>query len=79
MADAQMGPIDTGFVDKRRGRTYDGQALAEANNFNTVAALKARLTALKPTTYTAAKLGTMTVNDMVYALRLESADAAGIK
>lgn len=79
MADAQMGPIDTGFVDKRRGRTQDGVVLAETANFSSVATLKARLTALKPSQYTTAKLNTMTVNDMVYALRVESADSAGIK
>lgn len=79
MADAQMGPVNTRFVDKRRGRSTDGVTLAEANNFTSVANLKARLTALKATTYTAAKLATMTVNDMVFALRQESADSAGIK
>lgn len=79
MADAQMGPINTRFVDKRRGRTQDGVAIAEANNMDTVAELKARLQALKATTYTDAKLAAMTVNDMVYALREESADSAGIK
>lgn len=79
MADAQMGPINTRFVDKRRGRTQDGVAIAEVANMNTVAGLKARLQALKATTYTDAKLATMTVNDMVFALRQESGDSAGIK
>jgi len=79
MADAQMGPIDVGFVDKRRGRTYDGVVLTEEANYSKVSTLKARLTALKPSQYTAAKLNNMTVNDMVYALRVESADSAGIK
>lgn len=78
MADAQMGPINTRFVDKRRGRSHDGVVIAEAANMQTVAGLKARLTALKPSSYTAARLASMTVNDMVSALRVESGDAAGI-
>lgn len=79
MADAQMGPIDMGFVDKRRGRTQDGVTLAETANFASIATLKARLTALNATAYSAARLATMSVNDMVYALRVASADSAGIK
>lgn len=79
MADAQMGPIDVGFVDKRRGRTYDGVALSEANNYDTVAELKARLLALSAAKYPASVTAKMSVNDMVYALRVESADSAGIK
>ena len=79
MADAQMGPIDVGFVDKRRGRTYDGVTLTEANNYDTIPELKARLTALAPTKYSATQLAKMSTNDLVYALRLESADSAGIK
>lgn len=78
MPDLQLGAVDFGFVDKRRGRSYEGQALAEANNYDTVSELKARLTALNATSYSAARLATMTVNDMVYALRVASADAAGI-
>src|SRR6478609_4934924 len=65
MADAQMGPVNTSFVDKRRGRTWDGQALAEANNYDTIAELKARLLALDSTSYSAARTAKMTVNDMV--------------
>lgn len=79
MADAQMGPIDVGFVDKRRGRTYDGVTLAEINNYDTIAELKARLLALKPSQYSAATTAKMTTNDLVYALRVESTDSAGIK
>lgn len=78
MADAQMGPINTRFPDRRRGRTQDGVAIAEINNMQTIAGLKARLTALSATKYTAARLASMTVNDMTYALRLESGDSAGI-
>lgn len=79
MADAQMGPVNHRFVDKRRGRTQDGVALTEAANYGQVSTLKSRLTAISATKYSAARLATMTVNDMVYALRLETADSAGIK
>ena len=78
MADAQTGAVDFGFTDKRRGRDQSSPALSEANNYGSVTTLKSRLTALNPTSYTAARLATMTVNDMVYALRLASADSAGI-
>jgi hypothetical protein len=36
----------------------------------TVAAMRARLTAISATTYSATELNKMTYNDMVYALRL---------
>lgn len=78
MADAQNGPVDFGFTDKRRGRDQSSPALSESANYQSVSTLKARLTALAPTSYTAARLNNMTVNDMVYALRLASADSAGI-
>ena len=79
MADAQMGPVNVKFVDKRRGRTQDGAALTEASNYGQVSTLKSRLAAISATKYSAARLATMTVNDMVYALRLETADSGGIK
>lgn len=67
------------FVDKRATRGQSSVTFAEYANFKDVAAMKARLTALKPASYTTARLNNMTVNDLQYALRLESADAAGIK
>ena len=66
------------FVDKRRTRN-SYTTLTEAANFGSIASMKTRLTALKPAAYTAARLNTMTMNDLVYALRVESADAAGIR
>jgi hypothetical protein len=39
-------------------------------NFNTLAAMRARLTAINGTYYTTAVLVQMTYNDMVYALRV---------
>lgn len=69
-----------GVVDKRKGRgnTTATHHLAEANNMTTIAGMKARLTALNPTSFTAARMATMTENDLVYALRVASADSAGI-
>ena len=68
-----------GIVDKRRGRGTSGaHTLAEVNNMTSVSALRTRLTALNATSYTPARLDAMTENDMVYALRLASADSAGI-
>lgn len=76
-----------GYVDKRRNNR--GQDLGNANgnpvsagagdasNYASVAGLRARLTAVNATYYTAARLESMTKNDMVYAVRLAD-DAAGI-
>lgn len=69
-----------GIVDKRKGRgnTTSTHHLAEAGNLTTVAGMKARLTALDATTFTAARMATMTENDLMYAIRVRSADSAGI-
>lgn len=78
MADLDISnPV--GITDKRRGRGQTGaHEMAEIANTNTVSTLKTRLTAISATKYTAARLNSMTKNDMLYALRLESADSAGI-
>jgi hypothetical protein len=68
------------FTDVRAGRGYTGASgITEQNNYENIADLKARLTAINATSYSAARLAQMTKNDMVYALRLATADAAGIK
>lgn len=81
MADLTIGTVpEATFVDKRRGRGGTGApVVAEIANMTSVSALKARLTALNATSYTAARMNTMTVNDLIYAVRIASADAAGIK
>jgi len=82
MADLTLGGFNASpvFVDKRRGRGGTGaDVVAEAANMQSVSLLKARLTALSATSYTAARLATMTKNDLIYALRIASADSAGIK
>jgi hypothetical protein len=79
MADLDLTTTD--FTDKRNGRgvvvTADSN-FAERANADDIKSLKARLTALDSTSYSAARLATMTKNDMLYALRLESSDSAGI-
>lgn len=69
-----------GTVDKRagRGREAQGTVFAESANATSINALKTRLTALNGTAYTAARLNSMTKNDMLFALRSASADSAGI-
>lgn len=69
-----------GFVDKRRGRVNSSTSqLAEEANYDNVSAMRTRLTAISAARYPASKLDAMTINDMRYALRLETADSAGIK
>ena len=82
MADLFIGGAgpNVPFPDKRRGRGSTGaDVTAETANYSTISTLKARLTALAPSSYTAARMATMTRNDLIYALRVASGDAAGIK
>lgn len=68
-----------GVTDKRAGRGSTGaNTLAEYANMGSVAAMKTRLQAIDATYFTTARLNNMTENDLVYALRLRSADSAGI-
>lgn len=61
-----------GFVDKRRATRAGSNALSVGTdaNFTDVAGLRARLFAAAPSSYSQARLETMTKNDMQYALRL---------
>lgn len=67
-------------VDKRAGRGTTTSSFLGWIDTHTrdVSAMRARLTAISGTTYTAARLNTMTENDMLYALRM-SDDPAGVK
>lgn len=68
-----------GIVDKRRGRGSTGaHSLAEVANLTSISAMRTRLTAISATKYSTARLASMTENDMVYAIRLETADSASI-
>ena len=80
MADGQVtGALPVRFSDKRRDARTLALTLSEAANYGSIASMKTRLAALKPSQYTAARMHTMTSNDLQYALRVESADSAGIK
>jgi hypothetical protein len=69
-----------GFVDKRRGRVNGSTSqLVEEANYDNVSSLRTRLAAINATKYSSTKLDAMTLNDMRYALRVETGDSAGIK
>jgi hypothetical protein len=68
-----------GFSDIRNGRGAATTVLVEDANLKDVTSMKARLTALNAGYYTAARLSQMTINDMVYAIRLGTAESAGIR
>jgi hypothetical protein len=68
-----------GYTDKRVGRGTIGlHPAAESNNMDSVSELRARLAGLNGAYFTVSRLDSMTKNDMIYALRLGSADSAGI-
>lgn len=79
MADLIFGPeVDLGFVDKRRSGTQaTTTSLGTAGNYADAATIDARLTAISATSYSAARLRQMNINDKIYALRLAD-DLAGI-
>lgn len=79
MADLDIGNGNNGFVDKRQARGQTGAPVqAEQANFASISTMKARLLALSASSYSAARTAQMSDNDLVYALRVASADAAGI-
>lgn len=78
MADLEIGNF-TRSIDKRAGRGNTSTvAYAEAANMTSIAAKKTRLAAISGSTFTAARLNSMTENDMDYALKLHSADIASV-
>ncbi len=72
MAQTQLGQIDPGFSAKTI--PSDGSSgnsdVATPANYASINAMRTRLAAISGTTYTAAVLDQMSVNDMVYALRM---------
>lgn len=79
MPDLDIGNGNNGFVDKRQGRGQTGAPVeVEQANYTSISTMKTRLTALNAVSYSAARLATMTDNDIVYALRVASGDLAGI-
>lgn len=74
MADAQIGN-ELGVAAKG-GNNLNGGTAVDAGLFltnsaaQTIASLKARLTAFNATSYTPARLAAMSYNDLVYAVRV---------
>lgn len=66
-----------GFIDKRQGRVSVVTYPTVPNNYGSVTALRTRLFAINPTSYSQVRLDKMTENDMIYALRLAD-DLAGL-
>lgn len=67
----QLSPPNINWADKRRsGGHLNTSPISNVANYVSEAALDARLTAINATSYTAARLRTMTMNDKVYAVRL---------
>lgn len=77
-----MANLDVGnrqrVVDKRQNRGTTTNPVTSDASMKDITAMRARLTAINATTFTAARLNTMTENDMLYAIRMND-DAAGIK
>jgi hypothetical protein len=81
--DANFGftsAVVTGAKDATKG---DGGRIStlttEDNSYSNINDLDTRLSTIDSTTYTVAYLRTLTKNDKVYALRLATADVAGVK
>lgn len=70
MADAQIGAVNAAFTCKNQVQGSDAKTLTTPANYASIAALKARLKTVDSTTFTDEVLNTMTVNDLVYAVRL---------
>ena len=80
MARAQLGNDDevtavggSAGYSNLNGGTTPGAGMNMGANSNSVDAMRARLTAINATTYSATELDKMTVNDMLYAIRLADA------
>lgn len=72
MADLQLAPPTINFTMSNRavaGMLGTGSGLNTPVNYASLGGLRAALTAANGTYYTSAKLDTLTVNDMVFALR----------
>jgi hypothetical protein len=68
MADNQIGEVGFNFTNslKSPGQTADDNLMGDYTNIDT---MRTALSTFDATTYTEAVLNTMSVNDMVFALR----------
>jgi len=72
MADLEVGSIhgvNANAGQNINGGDDDGAAFNDSDML-TIDAMRARLTAISATSYTVARLNTMTKNDMIYAIRV---------
>jgi len=72
MAFTQLSPPDVNFVNSLRAvpdQGGSGSLLATVSNYGSISALRGALNTANPAYYTVARLDTLTVNDMVFALR----------
>lgn len=70
MADSQIGSIDLSLTFRNETQGTNAALVATPANYASIAALKARLTAISSTTWTTARMNQMTINDLIYAVRL---------
>lgn len=78
MAEFDVRGNNYGFNDKRQGRGAAATVVVENPALVDVSTMRTRLAALDGSYYTSSRLNQMTINDMVYAIRVKTADAAGI-
>jgi hypothetical protein len=72
MADSMMGYPNVNFVNSRKAVAGMGGTSADVatiGNYGSVFALRARLAAANAAYYTSARLDSLTVNDMIFAVR----------
>lgn len=72
MANIQMGQVSVNIANARKAVADPGSTsnLGTPGNYASISALRTRLAAIDAAYYTSARLDQMTVNDMVYAVRL---------
>lgn len=72
MADIMVRYPNLAFVNSREAQSDQGgrsNNLANSTNYNSINAMRTRLQAVNAGYYTNALLDTLTVNDMIFALR----------
>jgi hypothetical protein len=72
MANIQLGNIDINFTNSKEADPANIDAdgdLGTVANYASLTALRTRLAAISGTYYTTTRLDSMTINDMVFALR----------
>lgn len=71
MADAQIGQFDAGFTNRQQSQGQQTQPVGVPANYWGISSARARLNTKNAAYYTAIRMNQMTVNDLLYALRIE--------